>query len=131
MAILTSINTLSTCEPAVTVIICTHNPRPDYLGRCLAALEAQTLYPDKWELILIDNASVPDRAPRPDLSWHPHTRLIHEGNLGLTPARLRGIREAKGSLLVFVDDDNVLNADYLEMALHIAEEKTFLGAWSG
>jgi glycosyltransferase involved in cell wall biosynthesis len=115
----------------LSAIVCTHNPRPDYLLRCLAALEAQTLPREKWELSLVDNASAPDRAPRPDLSWHPQARLVHEGKLGLTPARLRGIREANGELLVFVDDDNVLDADFFEIALRTAEEKPFLGSWSG
>ena len=115
----------------LTVIICTHNPRPAYFTRCLAALRSQTLAPDKWELILVDNASAPDKAPRPDLSWHPNARFVVEEKLGLTPARLRGIREAAGDLLVFVDDDNVLDADYLETALRVADEMPFLGSWSG
>jgi FkbM family methyltransferase len=33
--------------------------------------------------------------------------------------------------LVFVDDDNVLDPDFLEVALRVAEEKPFLGSWSG
>jgi len=37
-------------------------------------------------------------------------------------ARLRGIPESEGDLLIFVDDDNVLEADFLEAALVIAEE---------
>jgi glycosyltransferase involved in cell wall biosynthesis len=37
--------------------------------------------------------------------------------LGLTPARLRGITEARGEVLVFVDDDNILVPDYLSNAL--------------
>jgi hypothetical protein len=115
----------------LSVIICTHNPRRDYLGRCLAALEAQTLSPDKWELILVDNGSDTDKAPRADLAWHPHARMVHEGKLGLTPARLRGIRETVGDMLVFVDDDNVLDADFLETALRVAGDKLFLGSWSG
>jgi glycosyltransferase involved in cell wall biosynthesis len=115
----------------LSAIVCTHNPRPDYLLRCLAALEAQTLPKEKWELSLVDNASAPDRAPRPDLSWHPQARLVHEEKLGLTPARLRGIRETAGELLVFVDDDNVLDVDFLETTLRTAEEKLFLGSWSG
>jgi glycosyltransferase involved in cell wall biosynthesis len=44
---------------------------------------------------------------------------------------LRGIREASGDLLVFVDDDNVLDPDFLEGALRTADEKPFLGSWSG
>jgi len=115
----------------LSVVICTHNPRPDYFARCLKALETQTLSVDKWEFLLIDNASDSGKEPRPDLSWHPRTRLVCEPRLGLTPARLRGIRETTGGLLVFVDDDNVLDADFLEVALRVSKEKPFLGSWSG
>ena len=115
----------------LSVIICTHNPRTDYFGRCLTALKAQTLPREEWELILIDNASVRDKALHPDLSWHPGARLVHEAKLGLTPARLRGIREASGDLLVFVDDDNVLEGDYLEVALLTANLVQMLRLYRG
>jgi GT2 family glycosyltransferase len=51
--------------------------------------------------------------------------------LGLTFARLRGFAEAKGELIVMVDDDNVLAPDYLETAVRIAEEHPMLGAFGG
>jgi len=115
----------------VAVIICTHNPRRDYLERCLTALEHQTLPKDFWELIIVDNASAPQKAPTNFVLPHPRARLVGEPKLGLTPARLRGIRESKADLLVLVDDDNVLDPDYLETALRIAREMPFLGSWSG
>jgi len=115
----------------LSVILCTHNPRPDYLTRTVEGLRAQTLPVTEWELLLIDNASEPGRGPEVDLTWHPRARTVMEPELGLTPARLRGIREARGELLVFVDDDNVLDPDYLETALRIAEERPWLGSWSG
>jgi glycosyltransferase involved in cell wall biosynthesis len=115
----------------VTVILCTHNPRPDYLAATLEGLRAQSLPSSQWEFLLIDNASSPEKAPAADFAWHSGAKLIREETLGLTPARLRGIREAKGDLLVFVDDDNILDPIYLETALQIASEKAFLGSWSG
>ena len=117
--------------PDFSVVICTHNPRPDYLDRCLAALKAQTLDIARWDLLVIDNLCDDPLAPRIDLSWHPRARNFREETLGLTPARLRGIAEARAELLVFVDDDNVLAPDYLAVALKVAAEKPFLGAWSG
>lgn len=116
---------------ALSVIVCTLNPRADYFDRCLAALNAQTLPADQWELLVVDNASEPPLAPRLDLGWHPGSRIVREETLGLTPARLTGIANATSELLVLVDDDNVLEPDYLQTALEIAAARPFLGAWSG
>jgi glycosyltransferase involved in cell wall biosynthesis len=65
---------------------------------------------------LIDNASQTPLAPRFDLLWHPRGRVVREDTLGLTPARLRGIAESDGDILVYVDDDNLLAPDYLQRA---------------
>lgn len=118
-------------QPTISVITCTHNPRQDYLDQVLTALGTQTLSFDQWEFLLIDNASDRSLAETVDLSWHPHARHLRENQLGLTPARLRGIAEARADLLVLVDDDNVLNADYLETALQISRNWSILGAWGG
>ena len=115
----------------LAVVICTHNPRADFLGRALAGLKAQTLPRERWELLVVDNRSDEPVATRFDLSWHSRSRLVREDTLGLTPARLRGIRESDADLLVFVDDDNVLAQDYLELALQAAADRPYIGAWSG
>lgn len=117
--------------PEMSVIICTHNPRMDYLERVLEALRGQSFPLARWELLLIDNKSEHALAERMDLSWHPKARVVREEELGLTRARLRGIAEAKAELLVFVDDDNVLFSDYLEAAEKISVKHPNLGAWSG
>lgn len=113
----------------ISVILCTHNPREDYLHRTLSALEAQTFPSGEWELLLVDNASTEALTGRFPLEWHPTARLVREDELGLTAARRRGIAEAAGSVLVFVDDDNVLAQDYLAEAWRIAEIYTRLGVW--
>jgi len=118
-------------EPKISVIICTHNPRQDYISQVLEALKSQTLPLDVWELLLIDNASEKILASEIDISWHPQSRHIREEKLGLTPARLRGIKEASAEVLVFVDDDNVLEINYLETVLQISQKYTLIGAWGG
>ena len=115
----------------ISVIICTHNPRMDYLERVLGALQGQRFPLARWELLLIDNKSDQALSDRVDLSWHPQARVVREEELGLTRARLRGIKESRGGLVVFVDDDNVLDADYLEVVTEIASKHPNLGAWSG
>ncbi|MES2467134.1 MAG: glycosyltransferase [Verrucomicrobiota bacterium] len=113
----------------LSVIICTHNPHRDYLFRTLAALQQQTLGRDQWEFLLIDNASRDSIAETWDLTWHPKGRHVREEELGVTPARLRGIRESVGELIVFVDDDNIIDCFYLENALRIHCKCPFLGAY--
>lgn len=115
----------------VSVIICSYNPTPAYLSRVLDALKSQTLPLEKWELLLVDNASQQPLAERIDLSWHPFARHIFEEQLGLVNARLRSLEETQGKLCVFVDDDNVLDPDYLRLALEIWETHPMIGAWSG
>ena len=115
----------------ISVILCTHNPRTDYLARSLASLEEQKLALDGWELTIVDNASDEPLDQTLDISWHPNARIVRESELGLTPARLRGIRESIGDVLVFVDDDNVLAPDYLVEVRNVADSRPFLGAWSG
>jgi glycosyltransferase involved in cell wall biosynthesis len=109
-----------------TVIICTHNPRADYLQRCLDALCAQTLPRHRWERLVVDNQSQEPLII--DLSWHFSARLVREDELGLTPARLRAIRESAGDILIFVDDDNVLDPNFVEMALGVAQQIPFVGS---
>ena len=115
----------------LNIIICTHNPNQDYLEKVLKALQDQTLKAENWELLLIDNASDTILSSEIDLTWHPQSRHIREEKLGLTPARLQGIKEAVAETLVFVDDDNVLDSDYLEVALQISKDYPFIGAWGG
>jgi hypothetical protein len=116
---------------SISVITCTHNPRHHYLEKVLGALKSQTLPLKQWEFLLIDNASEQLLSSEIDLNWHPNARHIREEKLGLTPARLRGIQEAVGDILVFVDDDNVLDLDYLEITLKISKDFAIIGAWGG
>jgi glycosyltransferase involved in cell wall biosynthesis len=113
----------------ISVVICTHNPRPDYLQRVMEGLRNQTLPKDQWELLLVDNASREPLAFAWDISWHPNALQIREEELGLAIARLRGMQESSADLLVFVDDDNILDPDYLSEALRISRDWPILGVW--
>jgi glycosyltransferase involved in cell wall biosynthesis len=112
-----------------SVIICTHNPRSDYFARVLDGLRNQTLPLHKWELLIVDNASQVPLASSCDISWHPTARHILERELGVAYARRRGIHEASADLIIFVDDDNVLDENYLAEAIKIGQEWPCLGAW--
>lgn len=116
-------------DPILSVVLCTHDPRPDHLRRTLDALRRQTLPCDQWELVIVDNASREPLSDAWELSWHPNARFERELQLGLTPARIRGIRETRGDLVVFVDDDNELDQRYLETVLMLARQRPDLGCF--
>jgi glycosyltransferase involved in cell wall biosynthesis len=113
----------------LSVIICSHNPRADFLRRTLDSLREQTLPFENWELLLVDNASAQSLATSWDLSWHPHAKHIAESELGLSAARQRGTIESASDLLVFLDDDTPLDKSYLTRALEIKRRWPSLGVW--
>jgi hypothetical protein len=124
-------STAQSASCSISVITCSHNPRLDYLERVFESLAKQTVEPTCWEYILIDSASSESLATHVNLSWHPRARCIREEALGLTRARLRGIAESQGDLLIFVDDDNALDSDFIEQARCLYYARPDIGAWSG
>lgn len=110
----------------LSVVIPTHNPAVARLERVLAALRGQSLPADRWEMVVVDNASDPPVATGAD-----RVRTVREPRLGLTEARRRGLAEARGELVVLVDDDNVLAPDYLEQTLALFATHPRVGALGG
>ncbi len=116
--------------PDLSVIIPTHNPDRERLQRCLEALARQTLAPERWELVVVDNdSSTPVALPVHAIS--ASVRTVREIKRGLTSARLRGFAETQGAIVVLVDDDNVLCPDYLEQTLARFTQHPNLGALGG
>lgn len=116
---------------AVTVITCTLNPRPKVFARVMAALEGQTLDKQEWDYLVVDNGSDVPVEKAFDLSWREGIQVVREPEKGLTRARLRGIAAATSPLILFVDDDVVLNPDYLERAKSYFDAYPFVGALGG
>jgi hypothetical protein len=118
-------------DAVLTVVICTHNPRRDVLGRTLEALREQTLELGRWRLLIVDNRSAEPVGSWVDLSWHPGAEVVVEETPGTQAARVRGAKELRTELMVYVDDDNVLAPDYLERCVRIGGERPELGLWGG
>lgn len=115
----------------LSVVLCTYNPRTDYLNRVLASLESQSLSKDQWELVLVDNNSNNEVPNCTDLSWHPNYKKVMEPQQGLIYARIAGTKAASSELIVTVDDDTILDLDYLEQMQEISEQYPELGIWGG
>ena len=100
-----------------TFITCTYN-RDKYIGQTLQSVCDQK-YPDNnYEIIVIDNNSTDNtasickefRAEYPNKNF----RYFKEMNQGLSFALNRGIKEAQGEYLIFVDDDETIIPEHLE-----------------
>lgn len=116
--------------PLLTVAIVTYNPRQEVFHRVLDALFEQTLDKNKWTLLVVDNNSNPTVGELfPELIANPNVLLLTETQQGNTFARQRAFRECEPELLTFVDDDNVVQEDFLEKTLEISEEFPQLGIW--
>ncbi|HUF31547.1 MAG TPA: glycosyltransferase [Gemmatimonadaceae bacterium] len=94
---------------AATVAVCTRD-RPEDLDRCLTALRA--LASTGQELLVIDNASGGD-GTRLVVDRHPGVRYVREDRPGLDIARNRALREARGEIVAFCDDDAVPDPHWL------------------
>jgi glucosyl-dolichyl phosphate glucuronosyltransferase len=98
----------------VTIAIPTYN-RADFLRQTLAGIMAQQFPRDHFEVLLIDNNSRDHtRAVVEEFAaQHPAPRYIHEAQQGLDYARNRAITEARGEIIVFGDDDILVQPDWL------------------
>lgn len=116
----------------VSVIICAHRPNRERLERTLAGLAGQTLPCNQWECLVVNNGPEGGVCPETLAGSGLHNlRLVQEPTLGLGYARRRGVLDAQASILVFVDDDNVLAPDYLATALTLLAEHPEIGALGG
>lgn len=118
----------------ISIITCTYNPDEKALSKLLDAV-CKLIIPDGCELeyIIIDNNSSPALSERAYvhnfLQVFPKSKLHIEQNQGLTYARLRGFKESSGDIIIFFDDDNVADPDYLVGVKKLFEENVQVGIW--
>ena len=99
--------------PLISVVICTHN-RSKYLLKAIRSVLGQDYPEDRYELVVIDNASTDSTADqvRPFLDTG-RLRYVLEPELGISFARNTGWREAAGRYIAYLDDDAVASPGWL------------------
>lgn len=118
-----------------SVIMCAYNAS----GRISDPLEhiCRLDYPaEDFELIVVDNNSTDNTSEIAQnviekTGTGVEYRIIKETKQGLIHARMAGIQAAKHDYLVFVDDDNLLDPEYLSHANQILQGNSKIGALGG
>lgn len=108
-------------KPLISVIMPVYNSE-EFLHLAVESVLQQTL--NDWELLLIDDGSsdgsgiLCDKYAEKD----KRIRVFHQQNCGITKTRNRGIAEAEGKYLTFIDNDDEFMPDILSKACSLAEE---------
>jgi len=105
---------ISADSTLISVVVCTHN-RSHLLKKCLESLVSQHATVEKYEIVVVDNASLDDTDSvlQEYVRAHKYVRGFKEENLGLSHARNRGWREAVGEYVAFIDDDAIAFPDWI------------------
>jgi len=99
----------------VSVVIPTFNPGPD-LDAGIASLVAQTLPPDEFEIVIVDDGSTDDTPAHLDelATRHSNVVVVHSDHSGWAGRpRNIGIRQARGEYVQFMDQDDQMAPDAL------------------
>jgi glycosyltransferase involved in cell wall biosynthesis len=107
----------------ITCVICTYK-RPEMLGAAIESMFHQTIPPDEFEVIVVDNNSgdgtetvvkkYQDRAEFP-------LPYIREAKRGLSYSRNAGVQIARGKFVAFLDDDAEADPRWLSAFLNVFE----------
>lgn len=106
----------------ISIIIPTYRPGT-YLKECLQSIAAQSMSKDKFEVIVVLNGEV---SPYEDFvkdllrTYQFNHQLITTEAKGVSHARNLGIDKAQGSYFCFIDDDDLVSANYLDNLFKLA-----------
>jgi glycosyltransferase involved in cell wall biosynthesis len=111
--------------PRVTVVLPLYNKAP-YIVRALESVRRQTFA--DFEAVVIDDGSTDGGERRVAAFDDPRCRLIRQANAGPGAARNRGLAEARGDLVAFLDGDDEWRPTFLEQAVRRLDSATQLAA---
>ncbi|MBN1267431.1 MAG: glycosyltransferase [Anaerolineales bacterium] len=117
-----------TPPPDLSVIVCTYNNHVS-LVNTLESLYQQSLSPDRYEVLVVDNNS--DDQTKAISTSFPRCKYVFEEKQGLAQARNTGIAEATGRIIAFIDDDAEADFEWLSRILAAFEKNENIWAAGG
>ena len=119
-----------------SVVICCYNS-VQRISHTLDYLSKQQVNEAiKWEIVLVDNNSNDGTSLFASKLWLQLKKpvllkIVHETKVGLSNARMRGVKEAKGEIIIFCDDDNWLTNNYISEVCSVMSRNNIIGALGG
>lgn len=107
--------------PKVSVIVPVYNVE-DYLNECIDSLINQTL--KDIEIICVDDGSTDSSSKILSSYEDERIRIITQENQGLSSARNTGLEHVSGDYIYFIDSDDILCENALELMYNTSEEKS-------
>jgi glycosyltransferase involved in cell wall biosynthesis len=101
-------------RPAISVVVPLYNKGP-YVGKALASVLSSGA--SIHEVIVVDDGSTDDGPQLVASIDDPRIKLIRQKNQGVSAARNRGIREASGEFIAFLDADDYWTPEYIPQIL--------------
>ncbi len=99
---------------SISIIIPTRN-RIDTLRRCLMEIKNSTIKPK--EIIVVDQSDIKIKLENVNDVNLENIKIIYQEYPSLTKARNNGLKKATGDIIIFMDDDTILNKYSLENVL--------------
>lgn len=118
----------------LSVVVCTHD-RAANLAKVLDALVVQDLSPDRFEVVVVDNAST----DRTSTLCQEHVivqssisrfEYVYESRLGLSVARNTGVSVSHGAVVAFLDDDAIPDPQWASSLMAVFDDAA-VGAAGG
>lgn len=108
-------------KPKISIIIATYN-RAEPLHAALDSVVNQTFH--DWEVRIIDDGSTDYTRERLQdyLEKYKNIHYHAQGNKGVAEAKNRGVREAEGEYITFLDSDDRYEANHLESRVEILDQ---------
>lgn len=103
----------------ISVVIPLYNKEMQ-IAHTLQSVFNQTF--QNFEIVVVDDGSTDDSVAVVEKFSDSCIRLVHQKNAGVAAARNRGIEEAKGDLIAFLDADDEWKAEYLATQYHLFQQ---------
>lgn len=112
--------------PTLSIVVTVYNGE-NTLEKCLYSIYRQTF--DNYELICVDDGSTDQSLEilKREASINAKIKVIHQNNAGVWFARKRGIQEAAGEWVGFVDCDDTVEEDMYQKMLLISKQDKDIG----